>query len=182
LPGRVLRSNVPRGAQSAVRSALAANDWLCGKSAGTCRAGLVSAGLQHLVSATKSSIGRHPVQRFGRAIAPSDPLSLLQAATAGQWTVPASRRREKANGTRANTVDPNDGYGARYISGLTSKHWKYGQSRSQVAASGMRPFCQTCSTKSHHAKSSAASRPPLGRLLRNRLPGSGQGLRHPQMP
>lgn len=47
------------------------------------------------------------------------------------------------------------------ISGSTSKHWKYGQSRLQAAASVMRLFCQTCSTKSHHAKTSAASRPPL---------------------
>ena len=53
---------------------------------------------------------------------------------------------------RANTVDPNDGYGARYISGSTSKHWKYGQSRSQVVASGMRPFYQACSSNSATVK------------------------------
>ena len=40
--------------QSFVRPSVEANNWLCGQSAGICRAGLVSAGLQHLVSATKT--------------------------------------------------------------------------------------------------------------------------------
>lgn len=92
------------------------------------------------MSPSKNAVGRHPVLRFGRAIAPSDRQHL------------ASRRSQKESGTRANTVGPNDGCGAKYILGSMSKHWKYGQSRSQVVASGMRPFYLACSSNSAAVK------------------------------
>ena len=58
----------------------------------------------------------------------------------------------------ASMADLNAACGARYTLELANKHWRYGQSSSQVAASEMHPFCQTYSTKSHQTRSSAASR------------------------
>ena len=52
---------------------------------------------------------KHPLARLQGAAAPADPLSSLPAATAGQWTVPASKSRAKARGTPASMAVPNGG-------------------------------------------------------------------------
>jgi Transposase DDE domain len=67
----------------------------------------------------------------------------MQACAAGQWVV------------------PNAASGARYTLGLMSRRWRYGQSRSRAAVSGMRQCYQTCSIRSRRAKRLAASQHPL---------------------
>ena len=81
--------------ESAVRFAFEVDDWLGRKSAGIDRPRLDGARLQHLVSATKDVAGRHFLSGLTGAVTSVDPLSLLQAAPAGQWRVPALKLRAK---------------------------------------------------------------------------------------
>ena len=62
------------------------------------------------------------------------------------------------------------------------KRWRFERSRSPPEMLVMRRCCRNCSIKSLPIRTSDQSQPPLGRLLRNRLPGNGRGLRYSKMP
>jgi hypothetical protein len=65
--------------QSTVRSAFAANDWICGKPSQACRTGLVCPRLQHPMSSPESIVGSHPLQRFDRTS------TGIKAEGEGEW-------------------------------------------------------------------------------------------------
>ena len=156
------------GAQSAVRSALAANDWLCGMSARTCRAGLVGARLQHLVSATKNSTVAVPYK--GSA----GPLHLLIDSTGikaegeGEWNArkhggPKRRLWRKIYiGIDEQTLE---------IRAIEVTSSSIGDAHILPNLLNQIPPCQdlgSVTAPSHACK--------------HALPGNGRGLRHPQMP
>jgi len=106
------------------RQGIAADHRLCREPTATDRHGLDGAGLQHSVPSPENPRREHPLSWLEWPAAPADPLSLLQAATAGQWTAPASRLRAKVSGMRASMAAPNSASGARSTSGSTSKRWR----------------------------------------------------------
>jgi len=82
---KVLFGMALRQTTSFVESLLRLAGWT-----GTCQISAPSA---------EDTCGQHSVSRFKGPAASPDPLSSLPAATAGQWTAPASRSKGKANGT-----------------------------------------------------------------------------------
>ena len=84
------------------------------------------------------------------------PLSLLIDST-GIKSDGEGNLRVKANGTPASMVTRSVGFGARYTSGSTKKHWRFGPLRSRPAISATRRCYLSCWTKSLPIKTSAAS-------------------------
>ncbi len=142
------------------------NDRLRAEPAASGRFGLGGAGLHHTMPSPEDPECQPPVSRRTRAAEPSDPLSLLQAAIAGQRTVQVSNPQVRASGTRASIPLTHASMCCRTEGGPKRRIWRkihigIDAETLEVRAvevttvmSVTRKCCPNCSTKSRPIRTS----------------------------